>query len=259
MTTSQALPSVDSEKICGYSNIINKTAENENIRKGGTRHMCSVKQKYIEAAYEMICDVGYENISIRSLARKLGCNSAILYRHFHSLNYLLMVASVRFLRPYHEALQALSSNIPSSLDLNLQGWECLAYYGFQNIPIYQNLFLEDPDLRAQAFDEYFNEYPEELKYMKGYLTDALTEADLLKRDHLLLESAVIQGQIASDSVEYLANSDLYILRGMFQYYRDSYKEPGIAHKATLEFINLLYHNYKSQLLPGQKLYTQRFE
>ena len=67
-------------------------------------------------------------------------------------NRVVAVASIRFLRDYIEDARLLSKVDMNPLELNLQLWECLAYYSFRNADVYENLFFggSDNGLYAEA-------------------------------------------------------------------------------------------------------------
>ena len=60
----------------------------------------NLKRDYIEATYEILRESGMEGFTIRSVAERVGCSSAALYKHFTDANHLLSLASVRYLRKY---------------------------------------------------------------------------------------------------------------------------------------------------------------
>ena len=58
------------------------------------------RRDYIQKAHELIQREGVKAISIRLIAREMGCSSASLYRHFESLSELLYYAELRTLTTY---------------------------------------------------------------------------------------------------------------------------------------------------------------
>jgi len=66
------------------------------------------------------------------VAEEVGCSSAALYRHFPDVDKLVAVASIRCLYDYMEDARYLSRVEMNPLELNLQLWECLAFYSFRN-------------------------------------------------------------------------------------------------------------------------------
>ena len=60
----------------------------------------TTKSRFILSAYKHIQDGDYEMLTVRALAQENGYSVAALYKHFESLKYLLVVASVKFIDEY---------------------------------------------------------------------------------------------------------------------------------------------------------------
>ncbi|HIS64140.1 MAG TPA: helix-turn-helix transcriptional regulator, partial [Candidatus Avoscillospira avistercoris] len=67
------------------------------------------KIRYIEITSEILQQEGIESVTIRKVAERAGCTSAVLYKHFENKEHLIMLASVRFLEPYIIEFIKLSS------------------------------------------------------------------------------------------------------------------------------------------------------
>ena len=219
--------------------------------------MAGAKCKYIEAAYELLSRDGLEGVSIRKVAEEVGCSSAALYRHFPDIDKLIAVASIRFLSDYAEDARMLSKVERNPLELNLQLWECLAYYSFRNAAVFENMFFADSTGRyyAEAVSEYFTQYPEDLMGLKDFMFDMLMYSTIAERDAILLERAEEQGMLSRKGVEYLLKIDSYLFRGMLADLCGRDLEEEDYRKATHEFIQLLIRNYKTQLEDGFSILT----
>ena len=62
------------------------------------------KKSYIRAAYDILQEAGPEGLTIRSVADRLNCNSANLYRYFSNLEELALYASLKYLDDYIRAV-----------------------------------------------------------------------------------------------------------------------------------------------------------
>ena len=157
--------------------------------------MAEAKKKYIEAAYELIERDGLAGASTRKIAEEVGCTSPALYRHFPDIDKLIAVASIRFLRDYIEDARQLSQVDLNPLELNLQLWECLAFYSFQRADLFEKLFYGDPSgrLYSEAVSEYFTQYPEDLIGLKAFIFDLFMNSTIAERDLILLEQAEEKG------------------------------------------------------------------
>ena len=214
--------------------------------------MAGAKRKYIEAAYELLARDGVEGVSIRKVAEEVGCSSAALYRHFPDIDELIAVASIRFLSDYAEDARTLSQVEKNPLELNLQLWECLAYYAFRNAAVFENLFFGDPTgrLYAQAVSEYFTEFPEDLMGLKDFMFDMLMYSTIVDRDAILLERAEGQGMLSARGVEYLIKVDTLLFRGMLANLCGRSLSEEELREATHEFMQLLIRSYKTQIEEG---------
>lgn len=205
----------------------------------------NLKREYIEATYEILREVGMEGFTIRKVADKVGCSSALLYKHFQDAEHLVSLASVRYLRRYSEDTQALSSNASDYLELNLLLWESFAFYAFKNIPIFENLFFGKNIERIQKIVfEYYQEFPEEISGLQGYFPILIQSNNLMERDFMMLKRAADDGRITLAAADFLSKTDVYIFRGMLDIYRSTYTESGVARRATNEFMALIRENYR---------------
>ena len=129
----------------------------------------NLKRDYIEATYDILCENGMEGFTIRKVAEKVGCSSAALYKHFKDADHLLSLASLRYLSQYSEDIAFLSQLESDYLEMNLLMWESFAYYSFENIPIFENLFFGKKTSKIQEIVlEYYTEFPEDLTKLSGY-------------------------------------------------------------------------------------------
>ena len=217
--------------------------------------MAGAKRKYIEAACALLERDGLKGVSIRKVAEEVGCSSAALYRHFPDIDKLVAVASIRFLRDYIEDARQLSQVDLNPLELNLQLWECLAFYSFRNADLFENLFFGDPTgrLYSEAVTEYFTNYPDDLMGLKDFMFDLFMSATIADRDAVLLERAEEAGMLSADSIDYLCKMDSYLYRGMLASLRGSEFDEDRFREATREFMQLIIATYTSELETGYSI------
>lgn len=217
--------------------------------------MIGVKKKYIEAAYELLARDGLAGVSTRKIADEIGCTSAAIYRHFPDIDKLIAVASIRFLRDYVEDARQLSQVDLNPLELNLQLWECLAFYSFQSAELFENLFFGDPTgrLYSEAMSEYFTEYPEDLMGLKDFMFDLFMNSTIVERDLILLERAEEKGMITSESSAYLSKVDSYLYRGMLSSLRGQDLGEDGFREVTHEFMQLIIRGYTQHLEAGYSI------
>jgi len=186
------------------------------------------------------------------VAEEVGCSSAALYRHFPDVDKLVAVASIRFLYDYMEDARYLSRVEMNPLELNLQLWECLAFYSFRNAAVFENLFYGDPTgrLYSEAVSEYFTYYPDDLMGMKDFMFDMFMNSTIVERDSILLERAQEEGMLSEGGAEYLLKIDSYLYRGMLADLRGRSLDESAFREATHEFMQLLVRSYTTQLEDG---------
>lgn len=210
-----------------------------------------IKREYIEAAYGLLCEKEFDEITIRQLAKETGRNSASLYYYFNDLRSLLSIASVRYLMDYYDTVSTVASSYYKAFEINLQSWGCLAWYAFHNVPIYENFFLYDSSMSEKALNEYLEAFPEEKDIItKYFFGESFYSLDLRMRDKWILRKSVEEGMIAEKSVEYLGELDYYLFCGMMGEIRHTYKDEEVFNRSFKKFIYILTETYRRQLLPG---------
>lgn len=218
--------------------------------------MAEAKRKYIEAAFNLLERDGLEGVSIRKVADEVGCSSAALYRHFPDISKLVAVASIRFLRDYIEDAAVLSKVDLNPLELNLQLWECLAYYSFRNAAVYENMFFGPnvSEIYSDAAHDYFEEYPEDISGLKDFMYEMFMNATIEDRDRILLDRAVELGMLSPESADYLIKVDSLLFRGVLASVRDldTHDEDELR-RVTHEFMQLLIRSYMTQLEDGYSI------
>lgn len=213
-----------------------------------------IKKQYVETAYRILSEEGFEEITIRRLAKETGRNSALLYYYFDSLKYLISVASIRYLVEYYDVISSIEKNYYESLEVNLQSWVCLGWFAFRNIPVYENFFLYDIESSEKALREYFMIFPEDRATIDNYsLNDCMLSLDLRMRDRWMLLRAAEEGAISQDSVDYLANFDYYLFCGMMNELRFTYKEQKTVEESLKKFSTILTETYRRSLSPGHTI------
>ena len=212
-------------------------------------HHRTLKREYVEATYDILRESGIDGFTIRKVAERVGCSSAALYKHFSNADHLLALASVRYLRRYAEDIAAISKGEDDYLKVNLLLWERFAFYSFENLPIFENLFFGENNVKIQEIIlEYYSIFPEELAHLGSYFTMVMQSNNLRERDFIMLKRAADQGSITLESADYLSKTDVYIFRGMLALYRYRWGEPGMAQKATDEYMELIRYNYSLHML-----------
>ena len=86
-----------------------KQSTSSNYFKGLSR------RDYIQKAHEIIQQEGIQAVSIRRIAKEMGCSSASLYRYFDNVSELLYYAELRILTGYIDRLNEAEKSWESAI------------------------------------------------------------------------------------------------------------------------------------------------
>ena len=86
------------------------------------------KRKFVTLAYEKLQEKNISEVTVRELASGKGYTAPAIYKHFESLEYLLIVASVKFLDEYMYRYGKLLDNEEYKLKTYIEGWELVNRY-----------------------------------------------------------------------------------------------------------------------------------
>lgn len=202
------------------------------------------KRRYVEKTYHLIQEKGIDSLTIRSIAKEVGCSYAVLYKHFESLDYLIMLASMKFLDEYYREMVTIQKAEKDYLMRDLALWRVFNKYAFRNPPVFLHLFWEHHDaIFEDAVEEYQKLFPfkrgsnDESFY--GYIYAAVFEGRMEDREFILLRHAISQGRLSHESAIYLSTVNSCIVQGKLREHRFDYKNPGIPEAAAAECDRLL--------------------
>ena len=174
------------------------------------------KKRFVMLAYQKLCEMDASKLTVRDLARGNGCSAAALYKHFDSLEYLITVASVRFLDEYMKRYANLLDSDKDFREIYIEGWELFNAYAFDRPDIYYRLFWgEDQSIFGSAFEDYFEMFPFKgsEKYTAQYYILLFNE-NLQERDFMMLRQMEHMGYINNDDAMYFSYTNPLIARGM---------------------------------------------
>lgn len=222
---------------------------------GGKLSSENKKRKFISEAYEMIQECGSENITVRDLAKRVGVSSATLYRHFTDLEYVLVLASIRFLDGYVNEIKDITLNSANPVEVDIAAWQCFNKYVFKNPPIFLNLFWGKYSKELDyALQEYFELYPLETSFMAvAMLCCPLFVGDIEERDYMWMRRAAAEGLIAYDDAAYISKVNCIIAKCLLEEHVQDYRKPGGPEKAAKECSALIEKTIRDRLLVGEKI------
>ena len=204
------------------------------------------KQRFVIATYELMNEVGLQNLTVRDVAKRVGCTAAALYKHFESFDYLISLAAIRALGNYPTELLALARYNSDPLTIEQQGWRCFCDYAFDDPQVFLHLFWGPlSDRFGEILDEYLQMFPP--LYSKGvegteYYTRhnlAMSKGSLRQRDFYWLEQAAEQGLITMEDAEYVSKVGEHIAHSMLMNHASHHQDEESTARAKEECNELI--------------------
>lgn len=141
------------------------------------------RKEYILKANEIIQRDGIDGISIRKLAKDMGCSSANLYRYFSGLEELIYYAAIGELKDYIISLQRGEKIWENIWDRYVGVWYCYCMEAFRKPKIYNLIFFNKYEITlSAAIGEYYQMFPKEINESSTSFQSMLKNPDFLSRD-----------------------------------------------------------------------------
>lgn len=213
------------------------------------------KIKYVQITSEILEEEGIEGVTIRKVAARAGCTSAVLYKHFENKEHLIMLASTKFLEPYIvEFMKQTVRKDITSIQMDLLLWKSFIYEAFKNKPYYELMFFsEQKDMLEECVYEYYQMFPEVQRRFDGFAASIIFSNNLSEREFIRLRRAANAGLITMENASLLGRLTVAVFNGIFmQYSGISMSEYDIKF-ATEDCYNLIYALFERFVEPGTKL------
>lgn len=118
------------------------------------------KRAFVEAASELIRTQPFSAISIRKIAETAGFHNSTIYSYFQDSDWLLALASVRFLQPYSDGLMEIKQQSLTPCEHFYAIWTCFCHHAFSNPALYYNFFFGKYRYQlTELLDEYYTLFP----------------------------------------------------------------------------------------------------
>ena len=213
------------------------------------------KIRYIEITSEILQQEGIESVTIRKVAERAGCTSAVLYKHFENKEHLIMLASVRFLEPYIIEFIRLSAREDlSSIQIDLLLWKCFIDEAFRNKPYYELMFFSDHrDMLEDCVYEYYQMFPEVQRRFDGFSASIIFSNNLQERELLRLRRAAHAGVLSLEDAALLSRLTVAVFNGIFTQYSGITMTDSQIRSAADECYQLIYTLFQRFLPAGLPL------
>ena len=190
----------------------------------------------IQKAHEIIQQEGIQAVSIRRIAKEMGCSSASLYRYFDNVSELLYYAELRILTGYIDRLNEAEKSWKNMWQVYVGVWDCYATEAFHNPEAYNLLFFEYNNVKLkEAMREYYEMFPEDIVNVNRFFYNMLQTPSFLARDFEMCKRCINVGGITYDNAVKLNRMVCMLFEG---YFKDVY-ENGIGEEQIPERVKLM--------------------
>ena len=178
------------------------------------------KREYIIKAGEIIAHEGINAVSVRRIAKAIGCTSANLYRYFDNLDQLLYFAELRTLKDYIVSLNEMQQRQKNCWGIYVGVWDCYCKEAFSNPEAYNLLFfnnkLESVKKIKSAWEEYYQMFPEELSTDNHCFRLMLQATEFMKRDYEICKICIDDGALTVENAVILNRMVCMLYKGYFK-------------------------------------------
>lgn len=179
------------------------------------------KKIYIDCAYDMMREKGFNGVSIRGIANELGVSSTSLYRHFDNLEHLKLYASLRYLKDYLQEVQEIGFSEFFSIDMYFAYWRLFVKHAFNEPEIYDQVFFKKHEYSlGNLFKEYYSMFAEEIFDTDHYLNMWMTDYDINRRSYITLRNALRNSDVSDVNIKEIAEIHVLLFKGMLKEYFD---------------------------------------
>lgn len=198
------------------------------------------KQQFINCAYEILQTEGISHLSIRRLAKEIGCTSTVLYSYFDNIEHLITIASVRYLEGYIADFKRITNEIRDPLELNIELWERFVTYALENVDIFELLFFgKYKENLVDIIYEYYEIFSQEFEDMDGLIVSVMFNGDIRERDYIMYRRAASLGYLDLHMATILAQMDEYMFHGMLMEYKNQKLQPEEIRQKATEFTDII--------------------
>nr|WP_307999185.1 TetR/AcrR family transcriptional regulator [uncultured Merdimonas sp.] len=195
--------------------------------------------RFIEAAQDLIDQVGLEGLSIRKIAEKAGFHNSTIYLYFKDMDHLVMLATLKHFADYSKSLARLSRQDLPPLDNFFAVWSFFGHTAFRNPHIFYNFFFgKYSDNLTEIMGEYYSLFPDEKEEYSLLIETMYYGKNIRERCLNLLKSLLGCGiKVQEDTLELINDIIVACLRSLLkEKCQDPEGDPGAATNRLLEMI-----------------------
>lgn len=187
-------------------------------RYKGTSYFKGLNRKdYIVMASNIIKKEGVEAISIRRIAKELGCSSASLYRYFENLDELLYYAHLDSLNAYIQDLSVQEKKWKDIWDVHFGIWRSYANEALKRVEAFECIFYRNINKNlGKALEEYYEMFPDAIVTVSPTVKEMLTIPEYYGRDYYMCCQLAEHGKIRKEDARRLNQLECRLFLGYFK-------------------------------------------
>lgn len=182
------------------------------------------RKDYVALASKIIHEEGVKSVSIRRIAKELGCSTAILYRYFENLDELLYYAQLDSLNEYILELSNHEKKWSNLWEIHFGIWEIYATEAFKKPEAFECIFYRNINRNlGESLQEYYEMFPNAIVQVGPLLKEMLKISNYYDRDMLICYKLVEAGEITEENAKKMNHIFCTLFLGYFK----SVQEVGI--------------------------------
>lgn len=175
------------------------------------------RRDYIAKVNELIRREGTEAVSIRRIAKEMGCSSASLYRYFESREELLYYAELGELNDYINSLNREKKKWKNVWDIYVGVWYCYSQEAFRKPEAYNLLFFTYNNIKLRtSIKEYYEMFPETIGASNQIFREMLRTSDFMGRDFEMCRKCIRANAISYENAVQLNRIICMLFKGYFK-------------------------------------------
>ncbi|MBR3154332.1 MAG: TetR/AcrR family transcriptional regulator [Lachnospiraceae bacterium] len=184
------------------------------------------KRAFVDAASTLIDSQPFGSISIRKIAETAGFHNSTIYSYFQDSDWLISLASVRFLQPYSDALVEISRQNLCPYEYFYAIWNCFCRYAFSNPALYYNFFFGKYKYQlTELLDEYYTLFPD-IKNNHSPLINTMFQGNNMYDRCLSILTPLVNEAGARLTDENLEMANFIIVSTLEEYLSNQIREEG---------------------------------
>lgn len=177
------------------------------------------RRKYIEAAAKLIEECGEENVSARKLASVLGTAPSAIYRHFKTLDELMVYAAIHYRYDTYAEMDRIADDASNAFDMYVNTEREFARFAFTRPRMLDSMVFGACSRQMDSIMRIYQEiFPEAAGEKRLYTAAVLNGEDFESGNLRLLQMCCNDGslQIAPEEMELVNSVIVQMFKGFLK-------------------------------------------